>query len=213
MYPLSGRRSAPTTDRATWCRTPAAASAASRLRVDFSKNSSTSASPQDGAFDTSTTTAAPASAPASPSPVRALTPEEGDAGTASWPCWRRIGTSFFPMSPLPPITTIFMLISLEKKLFDFCHRPASQLVRVVGHVHSPDPALDVQGHDLNHRAAGGEHHTRLAVARGRVHLVVSILLAEQPGQESCGPLPPVDHDSRRRHLAAAIGVDLDVLRE
>ena len=80
MYPLSGMRSAPTTDRATWCPTPAAFSAASRLRVDVSKNSITAASAQDGEFDTSTTTFAPASASASPSPVRALTPEDGDAG-------------------------------------------------------------------------------------------------------------------------------------
>ena len=76
--------------------------------MDVSKNSSTAASSNDGEFDTSTTTSAPASASASPSPVRALTPDEGDAGTASWPSSRRIGTSFFPMSPLPPITTIFM---------------------------------------------------------------------------------------------------------
>ena len=62
MYPLSGMRSAPTTDSATWCLTPAAASAASRLRVDVSKNSITAASAQDGEFDTSTTTFAPARA-------------------------------------------------------------------------------------------------------------------------------------------------------
>jgi hypothetical protein len=43
-----------------------------------------------------------------PSPVRVLTPEEGDAATTSWPCSRRFFTSFFPMSLLPPITTIFM---------------------------------------------------------------------------------------------------------
>ena len=108
MYPLSGMRSAPTTDRATWCPTPAAASAARRLRVEVSKNSITAASSQDGEFDTSTTTSAPASASASPSPVRVLTPDEGDADTASWPRSRSSGISFFPMSPLPPITTIFM---------------------------------------------------------------------------------------------------------
>jgi hypothetical protein len=79
------------------------------LRVDLSKNSITAASAQEGEFDTSTTTFAPVSASASPSPVRALTPEDGEAETASWPCCRRIGTSFLPMSPLPPITTIFML--------------------------------------------------------------------------------------------------------
>src|SRR5262249_17487259 len=62
-------------------------------------------------FVTSTTTFAPASAWASPSPVRLLTPEEGEADTASWP--RSRGISFLPMSPLPPITTIFMPGLLE----------------------------------------------------------------------------------------------------
>src|SRR5215468_10470778 len=112
MYPLSGMRSAPTTDRATWCPRPAARSAASRLRVEVSKNASTAASSHDGEFVTSTTTFAPASAWASPSPVRLLTPDDGDAATTSWPCRRRMVTSFFPMSPLPPITTTFMFVLL-----------------------------------------------------------------------------------------------------
>src|SRR5262245_22761018 len=111
MYPLSGIWSAPTTESATWCLTPAAASAARMLRVDVSKNSSTALSSHDGAFVTSTTTSAPASAADSPSPVRVLTPEEGEADTASWP--RNRGISFLPMSPLPPITTIFMPGLLE----------------------------------------------------------------------------------------------------
>src|SRR5215813_7638661 len=79
------------------------------LRLEVSKNSSTALSSHDGAFVTSTTTSAPASALANPSPVMVLTPDEGEADTASWPRPRRIGMSFFPMSPLPPITTIFML--------------------------------------------------------------------------------------------------------
>src|SRR5262249_21676984 len=111
--PLSTMRSAPTTERAMWRFTPAAASAASRLRVDLSKNSITAASSQDGEFVTSTTTFAPARAPARPSPVTVLTPEEGDAATTSWPFLRRLSTSFLPISPLPPITTIFMFDLLE----------------------------------------------------------------------------------------------------
>src|SRR5262249_34328929 len=105
MYPLSGMRSAPTTDRATWCPTPAVRSAATRLRVEVSKNAITAVSSHDGEFVTSTTTFAPASAWANPWPVRLLTPEEGEADTASWP--RSSGIRFLPMSPLPPITTIF----------------------------------------------------------------------------------------------------------
>src|SRR5262249_22391448 len=83
------------------------------LRVDVSKNSRTALSSKEGEFVTSTTTSAPASAPDSPSPVRVLTPEEGEAGTASWPAPRSRGTSFLPMSPLPPITTIFIPGLLE----------------------------------------------------------------------------------------------------
>ena len=45
---------------------------------------------------------------ASPAPVTALTPEEGDAATASCPRSCSLVTSFLPISPLPPMTTIFM---------------------------------------------------------------------------------------------------------
>ena len=49
------------------------------------------------------------------------------ADTASWPRSRSRGISFFPMRPLPPITTIFMpgLLSCsptQGALFDFHHR-------------------------------------------------------------------------------------------
>jgi hypothetical protein len=44
----------------------------------------------------------------SPSPVMVLTPEFGDAATTSCPFLRSLSTVFDPMSPLPPITTIFM---------------------------------------------------------------------------------------------------------
>src|SRR5205814_8168868 len=80
------------------------------LRVDVSKNFSTAASSQEGEFDTSTTTEAPFSTSASPSPVRVLTPVLGDAATASCPCSRSLLTSFDPMSPVPPITTIFIIV-------------------------------------------------------------------------------------------------------
>src|SRR5262249_60822412 len=85
-----------------------ARSAPGRLRVVVSKNATTAAASQDGDFVTSRTTFAPASAWASPSPVRLLMPDDGDAAVTSWPFLRRMVTSFFPMSPLPPITTIFM---------------------------------------------------------------------------------------------------------
>src|SRR6185503_4016150 len=37
-----------------------------------------------------------------------LTPDVGDAATTSWPFVRSLFTSFVPISPLPPITTIFI---------------------------------------------------------------------------------------------------------
>src|SRR5882724_195629 len=84
---------------------------ARRLRVDVSKNFSTAASSHEGEFVTSTTTDAPFSASASPSPVTLLTPELGDAATASCPWSRSVLTSFDPMSPVPPTTTIFIIVS------------------------------------------------------------------------------------------------------
>src|SRR5262249_48952824 len=47
---------------------------------------------------------------ASPSPVTLLTPELGAAATPSCPCSRSLLTSFDPMSPVPPITRIFMIL-------------------------------------------------------------------------------------------------------
>src|SRR5438067_10296215 len=61
-------------DSATWCRTPAAASAARRLRPEVSKNSSTALSSNEGELVRSITTCAPAMASLSPSPVMLLTP-------------------------------------------------------------------------------------------------------------------------------------------
>src|SRR5512132_2520013 len=107
--PLSGVRSVPTMDSATWCRTPAAASAARRLRPEVSKNSSTALSSNEGELARSITTCAPATASLSPSPVMVLTPLLGEAATTSWPPSRRIATVFEPIRPVPPITTIFMI--------------------------------------------------------------------------------------------------------
>src|SRR5262249_54058454 len=210
---LSGMRSAPTTDRATWCPTPAARSAARRLRVEVSKNAITAASSHDGAFVTSMTTFAPASAWASPSPVRLLTPDDGDAATTSWPCRRRMVTSFFPMSPVPPMTTIFMTNLLgcrpqvaggwEGEIYSTSatDQRASLSGLLVMYTARPPPAM--------HRATTWMalppdlNITPGAVHRDRVHLEGAVLLAEHPGQEPGGPVPPADHDPRRAHLAPA----------
>src|SRR5690349_23717837 len=94
-------------ESATWCRTPAAVSAARRLRPEVSKNSSTALSSNEGELARSITTCVPAMASLSPSPVMVLTPVLGEAATTSWPPWRRMATVFEPMRPVPPMTTIF----------------------------------------------------------------------------------------------------------
>src|ERR1700720_1131985 len=100
-------------DSATWCRTPAAASAARRLRPEVSKNSSTAFSSNEGELARSITTCAPATASLTPSPVMVLTPLLGEGARTSWPPWRRIATVFEPIRPVPPIMTIFMVASLS----------------------------------------------------------------------------------------------------
>src|SRR5215472_10173945 len=69
-------------DSATWCRTPAAASAGKRLRPEVSKNSSTALSSNDGELARSITTCTPATASLRPSPVMVLTPLLGGAATS-----------------------------------------------------------------------------------------------------------------------------------
>src|SRR5437763_10872460 len=96
-------------ESATWCRTPAAASAARRLRPEVSKNSRTALSSNEGELARSITTCVPAMASLRPSPVMLLTPVLGEAATTSWPPWRRMETVFEPIRPVPPITTIFIL--------------------------------------------------------------------------------------------------------
>src|SRR5262244_261509 len=97
-------------DSATWCWTPAAASAARRLRPEVSKNSSTALSSNEGELARSITTCVPTMASLRPSPVIVLTPVLGEAATTSWPAWCRMATVFEPIRPVPPMTTIFMPI-------------------------------------------------------------------------------------------------------
>src|SRR5262245_27776758 len=68
------------------------------LRVDVSKNSNTALPSLDGALVTSTTTSTLASASGSPSTVIVLTPDDGEADTASWPRPRK-GDELFPDEP------------------------------------------------------------------------------------------------------------------
>src|SRR3954447_18402706 len=102
-------RRVPTTDSATWWPTPAAASASRMLRVEVVKNDRAVASSNSRVFETSTTTEAPTRTSASPSPVSVSPPEAGEAATASCPWRLRSVTTFDPMRPVPPMTTIFMI--------------------------------------------------------------------------------------------------------
>src|SRR4051812_1963905 len=95
-------------ESATWWRTPAAFSAARRLRPEVSKNSSTALSPNEGELARSITTSVPAIASSRPAPVMVLTPVFGEAATTSFSPWRRRATVFEPIRPVPPMTTIFM---------------------------------------------------------------------------------------------------------
>src|SRR5262249_48583635 len=121
-------------ESATWCRTPAAASAARRLRPDVSKNASTARSSKEGELVRSITTCAPAMASVRPSPVRLLTPVLGEAATTSWPPWRSMATVFEPIRPVPPITTIFMVyppLSMHRGMANAQGAPAALLVPIV----------------------------------------------------------------------------------
>src|SRR5437763_14491245 len=96
-------------ESATWCRTPAAVSAARRLRPEVSKNSSTALSSNEGELARAITTCAPGTASLTPSPVIVLTPLLGEAATTSWPPCRKLVTVFEPIRPVPPMTTIIMV--------------------------------------------------------------------------------------------------------
>ncbi len=56
---------------------------------------------------TSTTAAAPLMTSSRPAPVTVSTPDAGDAAMAACPCALSLATSFEPISPVPPMTTIF----------------------------------------------------------------------------------------------------------
>src|SRR6516225_1892694 len=89
-------------------------------------------SSKDGELAKSTTTCAPSSASARPSPVIVLTPVLGAAASASCPRWVSLLTTFEPMSPVPPITTIFMTSPL---------RIAPVFVHVIGHMYGSHAQL------------------------------------------------------------------------
>src|ERR1700682_4157067 len=78
-------------ESATWCRTPAAASAARRFRPEVSKNSSTALSSNEGELARSMTTWVPAMASLRPSPVMVLTPVLGEGATHPVPSLRQNG--------------------------------------------------------------------------------------------------------------------------
>jgi len=95
-------------ERSTWCRTPAAASAARRLRPEVSKNSSTALSSNEGELATIDHHLRAGHGLFEALAVMLLTPVLGEAATTSWP---RLGAELRRSSsrsaPVPPMTTIF----------------------------------------------------------------------------------------------------------
>src|ERR1700747_3389904 len=81
---------------ATWCRTPAAASAAKRFRPEVWKNSSTALSSNEGELARSITTCAPATASLPPRAVTVLTPPFGRGGRSPVAPWAQNAASLRP---------------------------------------------------------------------------------------------------------------------
>jgi hypothetical protein len=75
-----------------------------------STNQSSLSTPRETSVNRSAVSASPAF-PAVSIAVRANTP---NAANTSCPCWRRLFTTFLPISPLPPMTTIFMLFPMVR---------------------------------------------------------------------------------------------------
>jgi hypothetical protein len=146
-----------------------------RLRIEVTKSSRTAASSQLGAFETSTTIDAPSMTSASPSPVRVLTPEPGDANLrASRP---QLRTSLDAMSPVLPVTTIF---GLHLALFGrgiWPRRYLDALPTLDNRTHAP---LTVSALVAECRLNGV--HYRLAGARTRLETSVLVL--------NCLPIAP-----------------------
>src|ERR1700745_1593108 len=145
-------------DSATWCRPPAAASAARRLRPEVSKNSSTALASNEGELARSITTCVPVMASLRPSPVMVLTPVLGEAATTSWPPWRRIGTVFEPIRPVPPMTTIFMFrLSLYVRLFHVRAHAIERVARLIAGLELGEPAVRDLRHALEHGLRHAAH--------------------------------------------------------
>ena len=124
----------------------------------------------------------------------------------------RIGTSFLPMSPLPPITTIFMsnlLCALCYSTSATDQRASLSGLSVMYTARTP-PSMR---RDTTEWTAPPDRNTTPG-SPFTVATPTSCMLGllNTPARNRAA-LPPADHDPRRRHLAAAVGVDLDVLGE
>src|SRR6201981_699613 len=124
-------RCPPPTDTATWCLTPASCSADRRFVVVVVKKCITGSSSNNGESATSTRTSAPAMALAGPSPVGESPPDRREAGITSFPCALSLDATFEPISPRPPMTTIFIMNLSELGLtghFGFVPSAAHRIV-------------------------------------------------------------------------------------
>src|SRR5438477_110805 len=190
-------------ETATWCRTPATASAARRVRPETSKNSSTALSSHEGELARSITTCAPAMASLRPSPVMLLTPVLGEAATISWPPWRRMGAVFEPIRPVPPIMTIFIatLLALSHRLVLGVHeRPSSPYHTGLEHgaerIDHTMPWVPGGRRSLRDQAVG---QARSRADRGRRALRRGRRLHHEPRRRRAGdrqPATPPGHHGR-----------------
>src|SRR5262249_16902494 len=91
----------------------------------------------------------------------------GDAAMTAWPRCRRLFTSLLPISPVPPMTTIFMLISLGNTDSAW----ATELTQHPGQ--EPASLLRFREAEALHvpRVQGPRHHPALHVARVLRHPV------------------------------------------
>src|SRR3546814_15040470 len=78
-----------------------------------------------------------------------LTSEAGDAATTSWPSRRSLSTSFVPMRPLPPMTTIFMSGPPTDFVFDRAEDAGQPAGKLCSGLELPDRQSAVSGKSVS----------------------------------------------------------------
>src|SRR5499425_452039 len=194
-------------DSATWCRTPAAASAGKRLRPEVSKNSSTALSSNEGELARSITTCVPVMASLRPWPLMVLTPVLGEAATTSWPLWRRMGAVFEPIRPVPPMTTIFMFRFLSSIGSECSLRHRQPCARLFGRIQNSGSTRETTGRRMELTRFLERHTTIGGVGcRGQeLSRILSLPMGERPEAACEGTLKRGCLPVKETHRLAAMG--------